>query len=108
MGIITMKTYDGGKNKQVVAGKYNEETKAYIRRVKPEHFMRINQSYGIQEDVVEQLHKLGCRIIIMHTDEGKLYSYFEEWLKPNIKVQNFGNGRQRFYPVYKMKQSKLV
>ena len=61
--------------------------------------MRKFQAYAIQEDIIEQLKKLDCQKVVFKTITGILESNFSDWLLPNIKVLDYGHGKQRFLPI---------
>jgi hypothetical protein len=105
---LEIQTFDSGKKKMVKAGIFDDTDLSYTRKVKLEHYMRILKSYGIQEDVIAELQRRNCKTIIMQTKDEKLYSEFHRWIQPNIKVLDYGNGKQRFYPVSKMTNSKVI
>jgi hypothetical protein len=93
-------TYDPQKNKRVFVGNYNEYNKCFIKRVNSKHFMRIENGYGIQEDIIQLLKNKNCQEVkIIPTDAQIIISKFEDWLKKPIK--NYGSGFQRFMEVKK-------
>lgn len=63
------------------------------------HLMRIYDAWGIQYDVVSELHKLGCtEIRIRETKENVVYTIpFADFFSKS-QVSNFGDGQQAFCP----------
>ena len=86
--------FDQRKNKNILAGEYNEFDYTFIKKVKRNHFMVIEKSYGIQEEVLQQLKKMGCINILIITKTGQQISLLEDWLKQPSK--NYGHGNQKF------------
>ena len=86
--------FDPKKNSNVYAGEYNEFDHSFIKKVNSCHFMVVEKGYGIQEEVLQQLHKLGCINVVIRTAKGLQISLLSDWFKQPIK--NYGNGRQRF------------
>lgn len=93
-------TFDAGKQKVVRSGIYKNGV--FTKRVKPEHLMRKFNAYGVQEDIIVSLAGKNCQIVHIICDGKVLESKFEDWLAPDIKVMDFGNGKQRFLPVNRM------
>lgn len=100
--IVEIPTYDPKKKKNVLAGFYDRQEKTFYRYVKPEHYMKIVGGYGIQEDVVQKLIKLGCSAIKIKAQDGIYFSEIEKWLTPDIRAMDFGHGKQRFLPLVRM------
>lgn len=100
-------TFDPAKNKQVLVGAYDIETKSFLKPVKPYHFMYKTQSYAIQENVMEALQAKGCLKIIISTATTDWMSDFKDWLAPDIKVLDYGNGKQRHFPLKRMTRVPL-
>jgi len=86
--------YDPKKQKNILAGEFNSFDFTFIKKVKKNHFMVIEKSYGIQEEVLQNLKKLGCINILIITKTGQQISLLEDWLRKPIK--NYGHGLQRF------------
>lgn len=86
--------FDPKKGKNILAGEYNSFDYTFIKKVNRNHFMVLEKSYGIQEEVLQQLKKIGCINIIIITKTGQQISLLEEWLKRPIK--NYGHGNQKF------------
>jgi len=65
---------------------------------KSKHLMRINDSWAIQLDALNQLHKQGCtEIRILETEENKVYSTPLEKIWKEGTVMHF-DGDQAFLP----------
>ena len=103
---MIIKTWDKKKQKHVVAGKV--EGGAYHRKViDSKHLMRKFDAYAIQEDVIEQLQDLNIGDIIITSQDNVYFSTSSDWLQPNIRVMDFGHGKQRFLPRrYMIKKEK--
>lgn len=86
--------FDPKKNKNILAGEYNEFDYTFIKKVKSNHFMIKEKSYGIQDEVLQQLQKLGCLNILIITKKGLQITVLQDWLRQPIK--NYGHGNQRF------------
>lgn len=94
---MKINTYDSQKKKQVLAGIYNDNNKVFVKSVKPFHYMRIAQGYGIQIDVIHKLNQLGCEKVVILTTDGKEYeSHLSDWTGNNARVMDFGSGSQIF------------
>jgi hypothetical protein len=97
---MILKTYDKAKKKTIIAGQFYASN--FYKKVEySKHFMRCEQGYGIQDDIILQLKDLECKfIIITDTEIDKVYSSrFEEWVV--IKPKDYGNGLQRFLRILK-------
>ncbi len=97
-------TYDPKKKKRVLCGEVKDDT--FVKHVTSKHFMRICQGYGIQEVAIEKLKELGVKKVKIITEVSILDSKLSDWLDHDIKVMDFGNGKQRFLPIKRMKRSK--
>jgi len=103
-------TYDPRKNKLVFAGYTKGDT--FVKEVTAKHFMKVEQGYGIQEDVIQKLMKIECKTIRIETPAGAYETAFSDWL--GISPKDYGNGMQRFkalktmWKVGKSKQNKLL
>ena len=95
-------TYDLKKKCKVKAGYYNPDYRTFIKICLPEHFMILEQGYGISEDVIQKLERRGCDKVLIHTKTQKLISNFEEWKKRIPK--DYGSGLQRFLPTEMMRR----
>jgi len=98
--------YDKKKEKLVKVGDYDYGTRIFHKVAKANHLMEMFESYGIQENVIEQLKERGCEKIILKTPTRILESSFSDWLTPDIKVMDFGHGKQRFLPVSRFKNNR--
>lgn len=85
---------DPNKHKQVLVG---EVVDGVLRRqVKPEHFMKVVDGYGIQEVAFQGLFEHAVKKIILETDFGTEYSAdVQTWLDHG-RVADYGHGKQRF------------
>ena len=90
-------TYDPKKKKKVVAGTLIDG--AFWKRVKAEHFMKVEQGYGIQEDVIQRLKEMKCSTVLIATPTFTYEMSFSDWERAPIK--DYGNGLQRFVKVTK-------
>ena len=90
-------TYDPRKNKRVLAGKFNTDTREFKKEVKACHFMKKEQGYGIQEDVVQKLQELDCVAVIIKSNLITWFIPFSYW--KNAPTKDYGNGLQRFISV---------
>jgi hypothetical protein len=89
--------HDPRKNTVVLAGEYNPTDFTFIKKVRPEHYMAKEHGYGIQEEVLQDLKKMGCINILIISKDKEYISLLEEWLE--LSIQNYGHGRQRFLPL---------
>lgn len=97
-------TFDPKKNKQITAGKYDELTKTFSKKVGARHYMRVVKGYGIQEDVIKKLCELKCEFVVFYAPGCVLKSEFKEWIAPDKRVLDFGSGPQRFFTAEKMRK----
>lgn len=105
--MITLKTYDRVKQREVVAGKYDEVKKIFTKRVKDCHYMRKTKSYGIQSDVVERLLDLDCLTVQIKTDDGTYTSDLYLWAcSITAELLDFGHGLQNHLGVRHMQYTK--
>lgn len=95
-------TFDPRKKEQVLSGVY--ENGVFYRKVNASHFMRVEQGYGIQEDVVLKLQELGCKTVIMDAGINLYEIPFSSWLDSEPK--DYGNGLQRFVSIRKTQKTK--
>jgi len=85
---------DPTKHKEVLVG--DVEGEVLLRRVKPEHYMRVVEGYGIQEAAFNALPAYGVQKIVLITDSGAIYgSDLQIWLDHG-RVADYGHGKQRF------------
>ena len=99
-------TYDIKKSKLVKAGDYDYTTRTFRKVVSSRHLMKMFEAYAIQENVIEQLKERSCEKIILKTPTRTLESSFLDWLSQDIKVMDFGHGKQRFFPINRMYEKK--
>jgi hypothetical protein len=97
-------SFDPKKGRQVPAGEFiygcNEicnYSRVFIKNVNSRHYMIKEKSYGISEDVIEQLIQLECTDIIIKTKNREYHYLFSEIL--NQPIKNYGHGEQRFLKV---------
>ena len=95
-------SYDPRKGKVVKVGMLDRGV--FVKEVKAKHFMKLTQGYGIQDDAFQQLKEHKCKLVVFKTPTSVLVSQFNDWLAPDIKVLDFGSGKQRFFPVKRMKK----
>lgn len=99
-------TWDPAKNKFVKCGNIIGTT--IFRDVKPEHFMRMVQGYGIQEVAFQDMMAYGVKTIVLketHTSQ-QWEADIQTWLL-HSKVADYGHGKQRFLGLKFMKTHKL-
>jgi hypothetical protein len=93
-------TFDPKKQKAVLAGEVLIDDSCFeyfYKKVKKNHFMIRERSYGISEDVLQQLVHLGITKIIIETKTKKIESNLEQWL--DCPIKDYGSGKQRFLKV---------
>lgn len=102
---MIINTYDPKKRQNVFVGYF--ENQVFYKKVSTIHFMKIENGYGIQEDVLQKLHSLNCQRIIIDNNASIFETSLIDWLKRPIK--NYGNGPQRFLPIKtkKIQQEQL-
>ena len=86
-------TYDPKKKKSIFAGETIGDT-FYTKRNNKEHYMRIEQGYGMQDDVLSQLMNQKINTICIHDEGGQHYSKIGDWYYD--KPKDYGHGLQRF------------
>lgn len=95
-------TTDPKKGFQVFCGDYNEETKTFVRHVKPEHFVRVGQGWALQESALFQLKSMGCEKVVIVDMQPDGRHYFESelwhWFGERSFVKDLGHGLQRVLP----------
>lgn len=94
--------YDPAKKKHMVVGTYNPETNTFSKKVKPIHFMKKYQAYGIQKEVYDKVQKTQAHVLIESTGVS-FHSEAHDWKEKSI-VSNEGHGEQRFLPIKCMKR----
>jgi hypothetical protein len=90
-------TYDKKKRIRVYTGEVNQ---GVFTRVVDEskHLMVKMDAFAEQEDVIDQLINLNVHTIILKTDKNIYTSKLARWLQSDIKVLDYGHGKQRFLP----------
>ena len=91
--LIKVMSFDPKKKSKIQVGLLGNGT--FYRRVTVEHFMRCEQGYGIQEDVVEFLVKENCKKIVIDTGLN-IYDFTMEQLLAQKPKDYSGHGLQRF------------
>jgi hypothetical protein len=86
--------FDPIKKKNVLAGEYNSLDYTFIKKVRKNHYMMVEHGYGIQENVLQDLERIGCINILIITKNKQHISLLKDWLKQPLK--NYGHGVQRF------------
>jgi len=80
------------------------EDGVFIKEVKPVHYMRKYEGYGISTDVITQLSHERCQSILIVTADGAHYSsLLKSWVDYN-KIANHGSGYQYFLPLCRMQR----
>jgi hypothetical protein len=97
-------TYDPRKRKKVLFGASSGNI--LFRKVKPQHFMRINQAYGIQEIAFQDVCLQGIKkIVLIEEGTGERWEASIESWKENSKIADYGHGKQRFLSMKYQKKS---
>lgn len=98
--------FDPAKKKQVLCGEIAGTS--LFRWVKPEHFMRVLQGYGIQEVAFQKICEEELKMIILKEEHTGLNweAPVEIW-KLHGKVMDYGHGKQRFLSLKYMKTHQL-
>ena len=97
-------TYDPNKKKRVLAGVLIDG--CFIKKVTAKHFMKVEQGYGIQEDVIDTLREALCETIMIEAPTGTYEYAFTELLFKDPK--DYGNGLQRFLSIRKKKSAEQL
>jgi len=99
-------TYDPQKHKKVLCGEVVGDM--LFRWVKPEHFMRVSQSYGIQEIAFQKIMMEGIKTIVLKEEatEQRWEASVETW-HLNGRVADYGHGKQRFLGIKFMHTHKI-
>ena len=84
---MTITTYDKQKGKVIKAGEVKGDT---FIKFKPQ-LMRVNNSYGIQENIFQKLIELKVKTI----KNGKYKATIKDYLEHGL-VADYGAGKQRF------------
>lgn len=96
-----MRTFDPAKEKDIFVGQF-DGTIFHKKVARTKHYMRREEGYGIQEEVVLRLKEASCRYIrISDEDTGKVYLFPFETIW-NIKPREYSrHGLQRFLKISK-------
>ena len=94
--------FDPKKNKIVLAGYYSALHNYFLKLTTSNHFMVKEHSYGIQEEIIQQLREYNCDLIIIQTKTTRLQSKLNQWLTKGV-VKDYGHGKQRFLNVKEMR-----
>jgi hypothetical protein len=94
------------------AGWINTDDKTYYSPRTPEHYMRMYQGLGIDDDILEQLTQLGNAEYVCFIYTGKKHKYhytckLSQFLKSDKRFNNVENGLinpQRFVSIRDMKE----
>ena len=99
-------TFDPKKGKVVLCGEAIGDT--LFRWVKPEHFLRVVQGYGIQEVAFQETMRRGIKKIVLKetNTEQRWEADIKTW-KFNSKIADYGHGKQRFLSLKYMKTHAL-
>jgi len=98
---MILRTFDKKKKCEIVAGEIVDDV--FVKKVDPKkHLMKMFNAYGIQEHVIQRLVATKVQDISIVEPSRVLTSKLSDWLSPNIKVMDYGSGKQRFLPVTKM------
>lgn len=98
--------FDPAKKKMVLCGEVVGDS--LFRWVKPEHFMRVSQSYGIQEVAFQKIVIEGLKTIILKEEatEQRWEASVEDW-RVHGRVADYGHGKQRFLGIKFMRTHKI-
>ena len=98
---MKISVYDPKKRKKVTVGIYNIPKRTLTKKVSKEHYMILERSYGISEEVVNQLKDLNCKWIQIITSSAVYSVSFYTFLTYS-RIKDYGHGQQRFLPVIHM------
>jgi len=103
---MNLTTYDPHKKKIVNCGEVRGNR--LIRHVNSNHFFRVVNGYGIQENAFEKAIEIGIKHITLVVDSTQVTwnSTIKDW-KEHGKVADYGNGKQRFLSIKYMNGQKL-
>ena len=96
-----IKVYDAKKGVEVTTGKIVKD--CFIKKVKPKHYMRKYQGYGIDKKVLDKLYSVYREVmyIVIVCKTTKYKSKILDWMQLATK-DDFGHGEQYFLPVSTM------
>lgn len=73
------------------------------------NLMKKHNAYGISLDVLDILKENKCTIVKIIELNGKtLYSFFIDWFFESTIIKDYGNGKQAFLSVSKMRQENEI
>ena len=87
--------YDPKKKKMVLAGKYDENTGIFFKECTGKHWMKIRAGFGISEEVIGTLSKMGCKYIRIKFGKEIRQVVFDIW--SYMKTEGFGHDKQKFF-----------
>jgi len=102
---IRLKAYDPKKDKEVFVGVYMQHTATFVKNVGKKHFMILEQGYAIQEEIMDNLKRWGCKKIELRTKKSIYTVLFETWYNYGNK-KDYGHGSQIFFPIKMMKKEE--
>ena len=110
VNIIPIKSAKGKE-----AGWINPITKTYFSERRPEHYMRMYQGFGISEDILDQLIKLGAEsVCLIYIGKKHRYHYtceLSQFLKSEKTYMNTEGGvkdPQKFVSTRDMKEEVVT
>lgn len=95
---MKIEIFDPGKNKNIVAGLWDANTRTFIKKVTKKHYMIKEGGYGIQARLIDDLSWAGCVMIKIKTNKETYSLPFQTWYD-NGTYKDYGHGEQCFYPV---------
>ena len=101
---MKLNTFDPHKKKIVKIGVIKDGI--LYKKVKPEHFFRLANAYGIQYDAFNEIINQVKKIVIMEQNGNNWESIPEDWFI-NGKVSDYGYGKQIFLSLKFMKLKKF-
>lgn len=96
---MKINTFDTRKKKEVFVGTLVEKT--FTRKVTQAHYMKKEQGYGIQEDVLIKLETLKCENIVIDTGFHIYTTALADWKA--LPTKDCDGGPQKFYPIKKIR-----
>lgn len=89
--------YDEAKNLTITVGHYDEDAQTFTGD-RTGNYFNIYQGYGIQEESLQKLIEMGCKVIIITDGKDEYHSPLYRWVEKGI-ISDWGHGKQRFLPV---------
>ena len=88
-------SFDPKKNKTILVGEVIGKT--LVRKVNSNHFFRVCNGYGIQENAFEKAVEMGIKHITLLVDSTDVSwsSTVKDWIEHGA-VKDYGHGKQRF------------